>query len=77
MIPTALLAINGDFGNQGDTMRRSDKEVTERKRIEDIISASKVCKLAMCVDNTPYIVPLCFGFKDNTLYSLGWMIPFR
>jgi nitroimidazol reductase NimA-like FMN-containing flavoprotein (pyridoxamine 5'-phosphate oxidase superfamily) len=49
-------------------MRRSDKEITDRKKIESIISRSKVCKLAMCVDNTPYIVPLCFGFKDNTLY---------
>lgn len=49
-------------------MRRSDKEITDKKAIEDIISRSKVCKLAMCEKNIPYIVPLCFGFKDNTLY---------
>jgi hypothetical protein len=49
-------------------MRRSDKEITDRKAIEDIISRSKVCKLAMCEENRPYIVPLCFGFKNNTLY---------
>lgn len=49
-------------------MRRSDKEITDRKAIEDIILRSKVCKLAMCVENRPYIVPLCFGFKNNTLY---------
>lgn len=49
-------------------MRRSDKEVTDKKAIEDIILRSKVCKLAMCEENIPYIVPLCFGFKDNTLY---------
>jgi hypothetical protein len=49
-------------------MRRSDKEITDRIAIEDIILRSKVCKLAMCEENMPYIVPLCFGFKNNTLY---------
>jgi len=49
-------------------MRRSDKEITDKKALEDIILRSKVCKLAMCEQNMPYIVPLCFGFKNNTLY---------
>jgi nitroimidazol reductase NimA-like FMN-containing flavoprotein (pyridoxamine 5'-phosphate oxidase superfamily) len=49
-------------------MRRSDKEITDKKAIDEIISRSKVCKLAMCEGNLPYIVPMCFGFKDNTLY---------
>jgi nitroimidazol reductase NimA-like FMN-containing flavoprotein (pyridoxamine 5'-phosphate oxidase superfamily) len=49
-------------------MRRSDKEITDKKAIEDIILRSVVCKLAMCDKNMPYIVPLCFGFKNNTLY---------
>ena len=49
-------------------MRRSDKEITDKRAIEDIILRSKVCKLAMCEENMPYIVPLCFGFKNNALY---------
>ena len=49
-------------------MRRSDREIIDKKAIEDIILRSKVCKLAMCEQNMPYIVPLCFGFKNNTLY---------
>lgn len=49
-------------------MRRNDKEITDKKAIEDIILRSEVCKLAMCEENMPYIVPLCFGFKDNALY---------
>jgi len=49
-------------------MRRRDKEVTDKKAIEDIILNAVVCKLAMCDGHQPYIVPLCFGFKDNTLY---------
>ena len=51
-----------------DIMRRSDREITDRKAIEEIISRSKVCKLAMCEGGVPYIVPMCFGFKDNILY---------
>ncbi|MBW1693345.1 MAG: pyridoxamine 5'-phosphate oxidase family protein [Deltaproteobacteria bacterium] len=49
-------------------MRRKDKEVTDKKAIEGIILKSTVCKLAMCDRHQPYIVPLCFGFKDNILY---------
>ncbi len=49
-------------------MRRRDKEITDRNAIENIIFRSQVCKLAMCEGDQPYIVPLCFGFKDNTLY---------
>jgi uncharacterized protein len=49
-------------------MRRNDREITDKKVIEDIILRSKVCKLAMCEENMPYIVPLCFGFKNDTLY---------
>jgi len=49
-------------------MRRSDKEITDKKVIEEIISDSIVCKLAVADDNQPYIVPVCFGLKDNTLY---------
>ena len=49
-------------------MRRSEKEITDKKAIEEIVSRSKVCKLAMCDRDIPYIVPMCFGFKDNTLY---------
>jgi hypothetical protein len=49
-------------------MRRSDKEITDKKAIEEIISRSQVCKLALCEGDIPYIVPMCFGFKENTLY---------
>ncbi len=49
-------------------MRRRDKEITDKKDMEDIILNATVCKLAMCDNRRPYIVPLCFGFKNNTLY---------
>lgn len=49
-------------------MRRKDKEITDRKEIEAVIENSMVCRLAMADEAGPYLVPLCFGFKDNTLY---------
>ena len=49
-------------------MRRKDKEITDKAEIESIIGRSMVCRLAMTDKGQPYIVPLCFGYKDNTLY---------
>ena len=49
-------------------MRRKEKEITDKTAIESIILRSSVCRLALSEDNHPYIVPLCFGYKDNTLY---------
>lgn len=49
-------------------MRRKEKEITDRTETEAIIKKALVCRLAMADENAPYIVPLCFGFRDNTLY---------
>jgi nitroimidazol reductase NimA-like FMN-containing flavoprotein (pyridoxamine 5'-phosphate oxidase superfamily) len=49
-------------------MRRKEKEITDRTVIESIILRSSVCRLALSEDSRPYIVPLCFGYKNNILY---------
>ena len=49
-------------------MRRKDKEITEKSEIESIIRNALVCRLGLTDNGTPYIVPLCFGYKDNRLY---------
>jgi len=49
-------------------MRRKDKQIDDVTAIESIIQRAKVCRLAMCDGGRPYIVPLCFGYKDNALY---------
>lgn len=49
-------------------MRRNDKAITDREEIDSIIHISSVCRLAMCEDGLPYVVPLCFGYKEGTLY---------
>jgi nitroimidazol reductase NimA-like FMN-containing flavoprotein (pyridoxamine 5'-phosphate oxidase superfamily) len=52
-------------------MRRKEKEITEASAIESIIKKSLVCRLALSDDNSPYIVPLCFGYRDRVLYFHG------
>ncbi len=49
-------------------MRRKEKEITDKTAMESIILRSSVCRLAFSEENRPYIVPLCFGYKDNALY---------
>jgi nitroimidazol reductase NimA-like FMN-containing flavoprotein (pyridoxamine 5'-phosphate oxidase superfamily) len=49
-------------------VRRKEKERTDKTAIESIILSSSVCRLALSEDNHPYIIPLCFGYEENTLY---------
>jgi nitroimidazol reductase NimA-like FMN-containing flavoprotein (pyridoxamine 5'-phosphate oxidase superfamily) len=49
-------------------LRRKEKEITDIKEIESIIQQSQVCRLALADEGLPYIVPLCFGYKNKMLY---------
>jgi len=49
-------------------MRRKDKEIMDRMEIEMIIGKAPVCRLGMTDGEYPYVVPLCFGYRDNALY---------
>ena len=49
-------------------MRRKEKEITDKSEIKSIIRKSLVCRLGIADNGMPYIVPLCFGYKDNCLY---------
>ena len=49
-------------------MRRSDKEIKDPELIQEILNQSEVCRVALCDDGKPYIVPMNFGYQDQTLY---------
>ncbi|MBF0259423.1 MAG: pyridoxamine 5'-phosphate oxidase family protein [Desulfamplus sp.] len=49
-------------------MRRKEKEITQKSEIEAVIKRALVCRLGLSDGTMPYVVPLCFGYKDNTLY---------
>ena len=44
-------------------MRRKDREVTDLHGIEEILLQCKTCHVAMIDGDTPYLVPLSFGYK--------------
>ncbi len=49
-------------------MRRKDREVKDENTIRTIIRRATVCRIGLCENNVPYVVPLNFGYKDNCLY---------
>lgn len=49
-------------------MRRKDKEIREKSETEAVIRAATVCRLAMVDGLQPYIVPLCFGYREGIFY---------
>lgn len=57
-----------ETGIKRQKMRRKDREVTDKKEIESIINRCDVCRIALCENNSPYVVPVCFGYRDNRLY---------
>lgn len=42
--------------------------IQDQQQIEDIISKAKFLRLALSDSDTPYIIPMAFGYKDNKIY---------
>ena len=49
-------------------MRRKDKEIRDRGLISHIIKNCQVCRLGLAKDNTPYVVPVSFGYDGDAIY---------
>jgi uncharacterized protein len=49
-------------------MRRKDKEIQDRELIDQIIEKAQVCRLGLCKDAMPYIVPVSFGYDGQFIY---------
>jgi uncharacterized protein len=49
-------------------MRRHDKQITDRRRMDEIIRGSLVCRVALAKANQPYLVPLSFGYDGGAIY---------
>ncbi len=53
-------------------MRRKDKEIAGRARLEKILARARVCRLAMTAEGPqgplPYVVPVFFACRDGKLY---------
>jgi nitroimidazol reductase NimA-like FMN-containing flavoprotein (pyridoxamine 5'-phosphate oxidase superfamily) len=49
-------------------MRRKDKEIQRKDLLDQVIAKAQVCRLGLCKNNTPYIVPLSFGYDGTSIY---------
>ena len=49
-------------------MRRKDKEITDKREIEEILRKALVCRVAMCNGESPYCVPMNFCYMNGSLY---------
>ena len=46
-------------------MRRKDREITDEKQIDEIISRCECCRLGFNSEKGAYIVPLSFGYENR------------
>jgi nitroimidazol reductase NimA-like FMN-containing flavoprotein (pyridoxamine 5'-phosphate oxidase superfamily) len=49
-------------------LRRSDREVTSRREIDEILHRALVCHLAFAVDGEPYAIPISYGYDGHSIY---------
>lgn len=49
-------------------MRRKDKEIQSKDSIAKVIAKAQVCRLGLCKENMPYIVPVSFGYDGDYIY---------
>lgn len=49
-------------------MRRSDREISSRREIDEIIRSALVCRIAFADGSEPYVVPVSFGYDGDALF---------
>jgi len=49
-------------------MKKSDQEITDPAVIEEILTGSSVCRIAMHDGEAPYLLPFNFGYRDRCIY---------
>ena len=54
-------------------MRRTDKQITDAEKMKNIIESAKFVTIAMCMDNSSYLVTLSHGYdrQRNCVYFHG------
>ncbi len=52
-------------------MRRKEREITDRAALDAIIQSAQVCRLGLCDEGQPYVVPLSYGYDGEYVYFHG------
>jgi len=50
-------------------LRRQDKEITDKREIEEVLVRASICHLGLCDNGGPYVIPLNYGYADGCLYA--------
>ena len=49
-------------------MRRTEKEIQNKEEIIEVIEKGEICRLGLCKNNIPYIVPMNYGYSNGCLF---------
>jgi nitroimidazol reductase NimA-like FMN-containing flavoprotein (pyridoxamine 5'-phosphate oxidase superfamily) len=49
-------------------MKKKNQEITDKRIINEILTCSEICRIAMLDNDSPYILPVNYGYKDNIIY---------
>lgn len=63
--------MKGNFINNTERKHiviKKDKEITDRNEIKEILKKAEIIRVAFCENSNPYIVPLIFGYKQESIY---------
>jgi nitroimidazol reductase NimA-like FMN-containing flavoprotein (pyridoxamine 5'-phosphate oxidase superfamily) len=49
-------------------MRKTNREISDQSAIRAIMEEALVCRIGLCDDGMPYVVPMNFGLGENCLF---------
>ncbi|HNT29724.1 MAG TPA: pyridoxamine 5'-phosphate oxidase family protein [bacterium] len=49
-------------------MRRKDREITDKQRLQNLVRDADVCRVAFLDTPFPYVLPFTFVYLENALY---------
>jgi nitroimidazol reductase NimA-like FMN-containing flavoprotein (pyridoxamine 5'-phosphate oxidase superfamily) len=55
-------------GGSERSMRRAEREITDRAALDEILKTARILYLALRDEPAPYVIPVCFGVDGGTLY---------
>ncbi|HER24916.1 MAG TPA: pyridoxamine 5'-phosphate oxidase family protein [Candidatus Atribacteria bacterium] len=49
-------------------MRRKEKEILNKKLMISFIEKAIICRVGMCWQDMPYVIPMNFGYRNNNIF---------
>jgi nitroimidazol reductase NimA-like FMN-containing flavoprotein (pyridoxamine 5'-phosphate oxidase superfamily) len=68
MFSDRLIKPDQHYKFEGQRMRKKEKEVTDVSVMEAQLQKAEIMRLAFCDVDEPYIVPVCFGYRNGTIF---------